>query len=85
MDLPCPEWVRHVEQRWTELGPEGRERFSLLTEINDLFNTALSLNVTQSVTYIIQCVAVHLSNIDMTIIFTTTNVQTLAEYLYIHF
>ncbi|XP_065116626.1 SET and MYND domain-containing protein 4 isoform X1 [Paramisgurnus dabryanus] len=43
MDLPCPQWVQHVEQKWTTLGSEGRERFSLLTDINEIFNTALSL------------------------------------------
>uniref|UniRef100_A0A673FPL0 SET and MYND domain containing 4 n=1 Tax=Sinocyclocheilus rhinocerous TaxID=307959 RepID=A0A673FPL0_9TELE len=25
MDLPCPEWVRHVEQKWTELKTEGTD------------------------------------------------------------
>ncbi|XP_056592674.1 SET and MYND domain-containing protein 4 isoform X2 [Triplophysa dalaica] len=43
MDLPCQQWVRHVEQKWTGLGPEGRERFSILADINDIFNNALSL------------------------------------------
>ncbi|KAF4108346.1 SET and MYND domain-containing protein 4 [Onychostoma macrolepis] len=43
MDLPCPEWVRHVEQRWTELKTEGTERFCLLTDIDAIFNYGLSL------------------------------------------
>uniref|UniRef100_A0A8C1I4U4 Protein-lysine N-methyltransferase SMYD4 n=1 Tax=Cyprinus carpio carpio TaxID=630221 RepID=A0A8C1I4U4_CYPCA len=43
MDLPCPEWVRHVEQKWTELKTEGTERFCLLTDIDAIFNYGLSL------------------------------------------
>ncbi|XP_051972024.1 SET and MYND domain-containing protein 4 isoform X2 [Xyrauchen texanus] len=43
MDLPCPEWVRHVEQKWTELSSEGRERFNLLTDIDEIFHSGLSL------------------------------------------
>ncbi|XP_067255293.1 SET and MYND domain-containing protein 4 isoform X2 [Chanodichthys erythropterus] len=40
MDLPCPEWVRHVEQKWTEMRSES---FSLLTDIDAIFNHGLSL------------------------------------------
>ncbi|XP_059395363.1 SET and MYND domain-containing protein 4-like [Carassius carassius] len=43
MDLPCPEWVRHVEQKWTELKTEETERFCLLTDIDAIFNDGLSL------------------------------------------
>uniref|UniRef100_A0A8C2FXQ4 Protein-lysine N-methyltransferase SMYD4 n=1 Tax=Cyprinus carpio TaxID=7962 RepID=A0A8C2FXQ4_CYPCA len=43
MDLPCPEWVRYVEQKWTELKPEGTERFCCLTDIDAIFNYGLSL------------------------------------------
>uniref|UniRef100_A0A672K6K1 Protein-lysine N-methyltransferase SMYD4 n=1 Tax=Sinocyclocheilus grahami TaxID=75366 RepID=A0A672K6K1_SINGR len=35
MDLPSPEWVRHVEQKWTELKTEGTEHISLLTDIQE--------------------------------------------------
>ncbi|XP_073686144.1 SET and MYND domain-containing protein 4 [Garra rufa] len=43
MDLPCPEWVRHVEQKWTKLRTEETERFCLLTDIDAIFNYGLSL------------------------------------------
>lgn len=43
MDLPCPQWVRHVEQKWTELTSEGTERFCRLTDIDVIFNHGLSL------------------------------------------
>ncbi|XP_058267583.1 SET and MYND domain-containing protein 4 isoform X2 [Hemibagrus wyckioides] len=38
MDLPCPEWTKHVEQKWTSLESATRERFSLLTDIDDIFH-----------------------------------------------
>lgn len=43
MDLPCQDWVRHVEQKWAELRSEETERFCLLTDINAIFNYGLSL------------------------------------------
>ncbi|XP_067289448.1 SET and MYND domain-containing protein 4 [Pseudorasbora parva] len=43
MDLPCPEWVQHVEQKWTEMRSEGNELFCLLTDIDVIFNHGLSL------------------------------------------
>ncbi|XP_053501724.1 SET and MYND domain-containing protein 4 isoform X5 [Ictalurus furcatus] len=38
MDLPCPEWIKHVEQKWTQLESGTRERFSVFTDIDDLFH-----------------------------------------------
>ncbi|KAB5543440.1 hypothetical protein PHYPO_G00079170 [Pangasianodon hypophthalmus] len=38
MDLPCPEWIKHVEQKWTRLESATRERFSAFTDIDDLFH-----------------------------------------------
>ncbi|KAF4082128.1 hypothetical protein AMELA_G00148160 [Ameiurus melas] len=38
MDLPCPEWIKHVEQKWTQLSSATRERFSVFTDIDDLFH-----------------------------------------------
>ncbi|KAL1266412.1 hypothetical protein QQF64_002087 [Cirrhinus molitorella] len=43
MDLPCPEWIRHVEQKWTKLRTEETERFCLLKDIDAIFNYGLSL------------------------------------------
>jgi len=43
MDLPCPEWVRHVEQKWTDLRSEGTEGFCLLTDIDAIFSHGLSI------------------------------------------
>ncbi|XP_073770267.1 SET and MYND domain-containing protein 4 isoform X1 [Danio rerio] len=43
MDLPCQDWVCHVEQKWAELRSEETERFSLLTDIDAIFNYGLSL------------------------------------------
>ncbi|XP_076876439.1 protein-lysine N-methyltransferase SMYD4 isoform X2 [Brachyhypopomus gauderio] len=37
MDLPCPEWVKHVEQKWTQQGPAKRESFSLLADIDEIY------------------------------------------------
>ncbi|XP_062870212.1 SET and MYND domain-containing protein 4 [Trichomycterus rosablanca] len=42
MDLPCQKWIKHVKQRWTELGSAGGESFTLLTDIDELFHTAQS-------------------------------------------
>ncbi|XP_046717642.1 SET and MYND domain-containing protein 4 isoform X3 [Silurus meridionalis] len=38
MDLPCPEWIRHVEQKWTRLESPTRGRLSVFTDIDDLFH-----------------------------------------------
>ncbi|XDV54463.1 hypothetical protein PO909_022747 [Leuciscus waleckii] len=43
MDLPCPEWVRHVEQKWTEMRSEETEGFCLLTDIDVIFSHGLSI------------------------------------------
>ncbi|XP_043105892.1 SET and MYND domain-containing protein 4 isoform X2 [Puntigrus tetrazona] len=43
MDLPCSEWVRLVEQKWTEMKTEGTERFCLLTDTDAIFSYGLSL------------------------------------------
>lgn len=42
MDLPCPEWIKHVEQKWTQLESATSERFSVFTDIDDLFHFGLS-------------------------------------------
>ncbi|KAI4889723.1 hypothetical protein NFI96_033077, partial [Prochilodus magdalenae] len=42
MDLPCPEWAQHVERRWSGLGSAGRDRFSLLTDLDGIFLSAQS-------------------------------------------
>lgn len=38
MDLPDQKWMKHVKQKWTELGSSERERFSLLTDLDELFH-----------------------------------------------
>ncbi|TSP90493.1 SET and MYND domain-containing protein 4 [Bagarius yarrelli] len=38
MDLPCPEWIKHVERKWTRLESAARDRFSVLTDIDELFD-----------------------------------------------
>uniref|UniRef100_A0A4W4GIG4 Protein-lysine N-methyltransferase SMYD4 n=1 Tax=Electrophorus electricus TaxID=8005 RepID=A0A4W4GIG4_ELEEL len=37
MDLPCPEWMKHVEEKWTRLGSAKRESFSLLADIDEIY------------------------------------------------
>nr|XP_019952570.1 PREDICTED: SET and MYND domain-containing protein 4 [Paralichthys olivaceus] len=43
MDLPCVQWQDHVAQKWTRLDPELQERFTSLTEVDDVFKCALTL------------------------------------------
>ncbi|KAM9455648.1 SET and MYND domain-containing protein 4 isoform 2-T2 [Clarias gariepinus] len=38
MDLPCSEWMKHVEQKWIRLESVTRERFSAFTDIDELFH-----------------------------------------------
>ncbi|XP_047660874.1 SET and MYND domain-containing protein 4 isoform X1 [Tachysurus fulvidraco] len=38
MDLPCPGWIKHVEQKWTRLESTTTERFSSCTDIDELFH-----------------------------------------------
>ncbi|XP_022536643.2 SET and MYND domain-containing protein 4 isoform X1 [Astyanax mexicanus] len=38
MDLPCPEWIQHVEQVWSDLGSSGRQRFSFLKDLEEILN-----------------------------------------------
>ncbi|XP_072515246.1 SET and MYND domain-containing protein 4 [Salminus brasiliensis] len=42
MDLPCPEWTQHVEQKWTDLGSARSWSFSLLTDIDEILQFAQS-------------------------------------------
>ncbi|XP_060765086.1 SET and MYND domain-containing protein 4 isoform X3 [Neoarius graeffei] len=42
MDLPCPEWIKYAEQKWTRLESATRERFSVFTDIDDLFHLGQS-------------------------------------------
>ncbi|XP_051903055.1 SET and MYND domain-containing protein 4 isoform X2 [Hippocampus zosterae] len=43
MDLPCLPWQDHVARKWAGLEPEFRERFKSLLEIEDIFESALSV------------------------------------------
>lgn len=43
MDLPCLAWQDHVARKWAGLEPEFRERFKSLLEIEDVFESALSV------------------------------------------
>ncbi|XP_060751560.1 SET and MYND domain-containing protein 4 isoform X2 [Tachysurus vachellii] len=42
MDLPCPGWIKYVEQKWTRLESTTTERFSSCTDIDELFHFGLS-------------------------------------------
>ncbi|XP_048093055.1 SET and MYND domain-containing protein 4 [Alosa alosa] len=37
MDLPCPDWIRHAEQIWSRLDPEQQKRFSVQSDIDEIF------------------------------------------------
>ncbi|TRZ00246.1 hypothetical protein DNTS_021928 [Danionella cerebrum] len=49
MDLPCLDWVHHVEEKWAELSSEEKERFNLLTDIENLFNHGLLITCSDDV------------------------------------
>ncbi|XP_062391709.1 SET and MYND domain-containing protein 4 [Sardina pilchardus] len=37
MDLPCPDWIRHAEQIWSQLDPEQQKKLSVLSDIDEIF------------------------------------------------
>ncbi|XP_030648940.1 protein-lysine N-methyltransferase SMYD4 [Chanos chanos] len=42
MDLPCPKWMKHVEQKWTGLSAETRQSFTVLDKTDEMFQFGLS-------------------------------------------
>ncbi|XP_049598724.1 SET and MYND domain-containing protein 4 [Syngnathus scovelli] len=49
MDLPCVPWQDHVARKWAGLEPEFKERFKSLLEIEDIFESALSVTTEDDV------------------------------------
>ncbi|XP_067085184.1 SET and MYND domain-containing protein 4 [Osmerus mordax] len=42
MDMPCIKWQKHVEEKWSQLDPDQTKWFSSLSEIDQVFELALS-------------------------------------------
>lgn len=44
MDLPCPRWIKHVEQIWSGLDPGEKNKFSAQTDmtLDQMFDFGLS-------------------------------------------
>lgn len=42
MDMPCVRWQKHVKEKWTRLDPKEKKYFSCLSDIDMVFELALS-------------------------------------------
>ncbi|XP_053187879.1 SET and MYND domain-containing protein 4 [Scomber japonicus] len=56
MDLPCVQWQDYVAQKWIGLDPDLKERFTSLSQIDDVFKCALTLT-TQNDLDFVQCMS----------------------------
>ncbi|XP_072301908.1 SET and MYND domain-containing protein 4 [Eucyclogobius newberryi] len=53
MDLPCPQWQKHVAQKWTALDSDQKESFTSLSEIDDVFKFALSMIIQDDLDFLL--------------------------------
>lgn len=52
MDLPCVEWQKHVEQKWSRLTPDEKKCFSSLLDIDEVFDFGLSQIIQEDVDFL---------------------------------
>uniref|UniRef100_A0A4W5MCK1 Protein-lysine N-methyltransferase SMYD4 n=1 Tax=Hucho hucho TaxID=62062 RepID=A0A4W5MCK1_9TELE len=52
MDLPCVEWQKHVEQKWSRLTLDEKKCFSSLLDIDELFDFGLARTSQEDVDFL---------------------------------
>ncbi|XP_071025437.1 SET and MYND domain-containing protein 4 isoform X2 [Oncorhynchus clarkii lewisi] len=52
MDLPCVEWQKHVEQKWSRLTLDEKKCFSSLLDIDEVFDFGLSQVIQEDVDFL---------------------------------
>ncbi|XP_041749327.1 SET and MYND domain-containing protein 4 isoform X2 [Coregonus clupeaformis] len=52
MDLPCVEWQKHVEQKWSRLTLDEKKCFSSLLDIDEVFDFGLSQIIQEDVDFL---------------------------------
>ncbi|XP_038860967.1 SET and MYND domain-containing protein 4 isoform X1 [Salvelinus namaycush] len=52
MDLPCVEWQKHVEQKWSRLTLDEKKSFSSLLDIDEVFDFGLSQIIQEDVDFL---------------------------------